>query len=662
LKTTIRQTRLTLVVLVILCDGYYRVAELENCQQEPSNRDQRIAAGIAFEDACLSICHSHCHCCHRVSLRLKVNKKQICSDCMALKDPNYYLSHRLLPVWYKDDIPQFHVPLELTRLTLAEKMLIQLASPFIPLRHIKNGAFGLSGHVCCFEQDVEGFVTNLPRGKSDITMLNVLKSVRTEIGSDTTGREVYKIRKRCVAEALVWLKRYNREYSDINIDMSALDWLHGPEGSLEVLNVVSHEDLCTQEDECQDPNADMGPIPTITEGILRSGDHVKTFGYIDDSPGSVISPEDREIHNTILRSIEDSPDKRDIHVQWPSHGPVAISEYSPTRIFARAFPWLFPGGFGDVKDYPGDINKWGQYLLYYEDGRFATDKFFSFFALNYITRNRNGNSGNWFVNGFNKGGPQNLQQLKESIERGDKSFVNRLTYFNKRVKGSSAYWFQQRAQVYSWINHHVEAGHGPPTFFITLSCGEYYWPDIIRLLKQRMETAKDPRVSECFAGSTKLTQIINDYSIVIQEFFQERLELWLKEVGKPVFGIAHHWGRYEFAPGRGQIHVHLLAIRKDQTILHLCHKDLQEPNGKTKRAERLAKWSSDHFGLTATVKDGFDQRQTSPNSSPCSIRLSDVVKTDPTLHSTEEDEQNLLKFCQVHECNGFCMRRSKSNK
>lgn len=581
---------------------------------------------------------------------------------MVLKNPGYYLGHKLLPIWYKEDVPQFHIPLELTRLTLAEKMLIQLASPFIPLRHIKNGAFGLSGHVCCFEQDVEGFVTKLPRGKSDITMLNVLKSVRTEIGSGTTGCEVYKIRKQCVAEALVWLKQYNREYSDINIDMSALDWLQGSEGSLEVLHVATHEEIRTQEDECQDPNADLGPIPTITENIIRSGDHIKTFGCMDDSPGSVVSPQDREIHNTVLRAIEDSPDKRDIHVQWPSQGSVAINEYSPTRIFARAFPWLFPGGFGDVKDYPGDINKWGQHLLYYEDGRFATDKFFSFFALNYITRNRNSNSGNWFVNGFNKGGPQNLQELKESIESGDNSFVNRLTYFNKRVKGSSAYWFQQRSQVYSWINYHVESGHGPPTFFITLSCGEYYWPDIIRLLKERMEIAKDPRVTKCFTGSTKLTEIINDYSIVIQEYFQDRLELWLKVVGKQVFGIAHHWGRYEFAPGRGQIHIHLLAIRKDQTILHLCHKDLQEPDGRTKRAERLAKWSSDHFGLTATVKEDFDQREITPNSSPCSIRLSDVVKSDPTTQSLEEDEQNLLKFCQVHQCNGFCMRQSKHNK
>ena len=68
----------------------------------------------------------------------------------------------MIPIWYLNGIPQFHVPMELTSLTLAEKMLIQLASPFIPLRHIKNGVFELSGHVCCFKQDVEGFVNSLP--------------------------------------------------------------------------------------------------------------------------------------------------------------------------------------------------------------------------------------------------------------------------------------------------------------------------------------------------------------------------------------------------------------------------------------------------------------------------------------------------------------------
>ena len=43
--------------------------------------------------------------------------------------------------------------------------------------------------------------------------------------------------------------------------------------------------------------------------------------------------------------------------------------------------------------------------------------------------------------------------------------------------------------MYTWINHHIEAGHGPPNFFITLSCAEYLWPDIKRLIEERLKIA-----------------------------------------------------------------------------------------------------------------------------------------------------------------------------
>ena len=47
----------------------------------------------------------------------------------------------------------------------------------------------------------------------------------------------------------------------------------------------------------------------------------------------------------------------------------------------------------------------------------------------------------------------------------------------------------KKKEVYSWINHLIEHGHGPPTFFMTLSCAEHQWKDIERLIKQRMQMA-----------------------------------------------------------------------------------------------------------------------------------------------------------------------------
>ena len=128
---------------------------------------------------------------------------------------------------------------------------------------------------------------------------------------------------------------------------------------------------------------------------------------------------DTQIHNDLVAEVNKSQRKEFIRVQWPSTGgPVAISKYSSTRIITQAFPWLFPGGIGDIKDFNGDVKKWGENMLLYENGQFTSDKFFCFCALNYIIRYRNTTtSGNWFIKEFNKGGPRNLEDFKRTFKR-----------------------------------------------------------------------------------------------------------------------------------------------------------------------------------------------------------------------------------------------------
>ena len=121
----------------------------------------------------------------------------------------------------------------------------------------------------------------------------------------------------------------------------------------------------------------------------------------------------------------------------------------------------------------------------------------------------------------------------------------------------------------------------------------------------------------CYVGSPKLTQILNDYTIVVQEYFHIHFQAWMNTCGKKIFGIEHWWGRFEFTPGRGQIHIHFLAIRKNQNILRLCHKSLKKPNGKNHRDNLLAKWAKEQFGLATSVETGFNDLSITPADSPC---------------------------------------------
>ena len=137
-----------------------------------------------------------------------------------------------------------------------------------------------------------------------------------------------------------------------------------------------------------------------------------------------------------------------------------------------------------------------------------------------------------------------MDELQEEIKNGNIGWIDRLCYFSGRVAGSADYWRAKRAEVYTWINHHIEAGHGPPNFFITLSCAEYLWPDIKQLIKDRFTAAglDAPDLDISFV------QLVNDYTLIVQEYFQEQVKICLSTIGAKVFHIKYYWLRYEFAP------------------------------------------------------------------------------------------------------------------
>ena len=94
---------------------------------------------------------------------------------------------------------------------------------------------------------------------------------------------------------------------------------------------------------------------------------------------------------------------------------------------------------------------------------------------------------------------------------------------------------------------------------------------------------------------------MNDYAIVIQEFFIKRTEDYLNTVGREVLGIEHYWLRFEFAKGRGQIHAHILVILKKE-IQRRIQDRVNAANGNREReAKELSHWAADQFGMTSEI-------------------------------------------------------------
>ena len=68
------------------------------------------------------------------------------------------------------------------------------------------------------------------------------------------------------------------------------------------------------------------------------------------------------------------------------------------------------------------------------------------------------------------------------MEKGNTEWLDRINYFSHNVLNSPGYWRKKRREICAWIDHHLEEKNGLPSFFITLSCAEYQWPDIEKLV------------------------------------------------------------------------------------------------------------------------------------------------------------------------------------
>ena len=204
------------------------------------------------------------------------------------------------------------------------------------------------------------------------------------------------------------------EYRDnVTINEDNLNWMNGAQEA-ELPGIIDLEDNDTElnipevidfasddeRSECGSDDGscvsgskleDLGPaaaqcLPDLEtadeeDGLTHLGLHV-----IDSTP--VMSTEDKETTQRIISACKQSG--TDIPaVLWPYVLDEPVSEYdSSIKIFCHAFPWLYPGGIGDINDVREKkvfVSDWAEKQLLYKDGRFAKDKMWPFFTLNYVT-------------------------------------------------------------------------------------------------------------------------------------------------------------------------------------------------------------------------------------------------------------------------------------
>ena len=167
--------------------------------------------------------------------------------------------------------------------------------------HLPQGQYGYTGHVINMPQDLSVFATSLPRLPSELDVMIVRKK-----GSNNTHRD-FRVRRMVVQCALQWLKRNNKYYRNIDIDVSVLSQLPD-DGDLTDKCGVGIEDTAEKQEEEELPSEDTDPADVAT--------------FIPVVARKMTEKE------TIRKSVHHRQPTEDQIVPWPENGSVPTAAIS----------------------------------------------------------------------------------------------------------------------------------------------------------------------------------------------------------------------------------------------------------------------------------------------------------------------------------------------
>ena len=595
------------------------------------------------------------------SLKFKIYKCNICHEAWPLsekcKDESTYVCSRCLRD--KNATKKFSVdnnmipsqaPKELQGLTQLEEMLIARVFPVISVYTKPGGQKAYKGHCINFSQDIQELANSLPRYPRELPVIVV--SVK---GKDNTYKDL-TVRREKVSCALHWLVQHNPVYKNITIDYDCLSSLPS-----EGIPSELHQIDCIENTKDKEMDPDRGPLD------------------VNEIPFN----EETELSSTILNPVTLKPQKQLITDQllqkhklnWPHRDASPLNEFKIEFLATMAFPTLFPDAKGDptntaikrgatLGEKIKHLIKFAEYSNDEWTYRFASHPRFAYWAFNMIQRHRLLSQGSIFLKQNPSDAKLTVEQLKQMLQSNNHStLMSKLMHYAKNITGSNSYWHKAKEDLRATV-----AQVGPPTIFFTLSCAEYHWPEFHNLLSN----------DHCGDITPKLRQKhVIDNPHLIDWFFTERTDRFVKFWLNKSLQASWYWYRYEYAVQRGSIHCHGVAkLQNDPGLCELTavalqgflaskyikehqanisNEELQELKNKEKRGENAEATVCQYvnFLLTTWNPCSPDEGWSKPNSHPCQTPYLSLKE-----EKMEDDYVNLLNSVQRHTlCSTkYCLR------
>ena len=575
----------------------------------------------------------------------------VCSRCSRdKKSPKKFsLENSMIPS---------SIPNELQNLTQVEEMLIARALPIMRVYIKPGGQRGYSGHCINLPQNVKELATSLPRYSKELSVIIVKVK-----GRDNTFKDV-TVRKQTVHNALLWLIQNNPHYSELQINEHALNSL--PENGVPS-NLMTVE---TEDDIVSDDNSspDLGPPTDNPSEDIVYNDLTDMSSFLP-----VGEQQQQEIEAVRNQLSENEP------MPWPTVENEPLNEYQISYLATMAFPTLFPDGKGDptnsalLRDVP--LQERIKHLLKFAeiiDGkwvyRFANHPRFSYWAFNMIQRKRILQQSGIFLKQNPGEAHLTIDELREMAASNNTNvFMSKVSRYVGNIAGTNAYWNKVREELKAIITN-----VGAPTLFFTFSSADMHWPELHALFEANTDNDIGNTTSEI-----RRQNVINNPHLV-DWFFTQRLESFVKHWLYNTLGAKWHWFRYEYQ-GRGSIHCHGTAkLNNDPGLCQITQtalkgflaqqfkdendcpdpteldQDIEAGQNASDTVCQYVDWLLSTINPIPPDEDMWIR----PEVHPCQKCHDDIPD-----HELESDYTDLLNMVQRHTCcsTNYCLRK-KSNK
>ena len=359
-------------------------------------------------------------------------------------------------------------------------------------------------------------------------------------------------------------------------------------------------------------------------------------------------------------------------VEWPTVTNEPLNEYQTPFLVTMAFPTLFPDGKVDptnralLTDVPLHERikhpiKFGENI----DGkwvyRFATHPRFAYWNFNMLLRKRTLEQTGIFLKQNPGEAHLTIDELRDMAENNSATvFMSKISRYIGNIARTNAYWYKVREDLKAIITN-----VGAPTVFFTFSSADMHWPELHDLFHVNTHST---------TSEERGTNVINNAHIV-DWFFTQRLESFVKHWLYDTLDAKWHWCRYEYQ-GRGSIHCHGTAkLRNDPElckITDIALKGFLAENQKTndgsitteqlnqvieegkKAADKVCQYV-DWLLSTINPNPPDNEMWIRPPVHPCQKRHENILDFE-----LDSDYSDLLNMVQRHtNCStNYCLRNN----